>query len=992
MPIIYEKESAVLGMLPPADFYRTETEEQDPALSQVVKAAFSIENSLGSLLANESMPQFPIDTEYNPYDRENSDIVGYEFYADAFTGSQSREQTAWIKQKIDREIQDRQVIEAGGAWGLASSIAAGLFDPIFLPLTLAPGGVFIRSGQALQSGVRLGAAAGSLEAVAEVAKQETQLTRTGLESLINIGGATFLSGVLGSSASALNRSEFDALAQQTSDYLSESGPRSIGAAQAQRLSPEDTRMIGTGTLIEKVGVNPELRVAASESQAARETMYQLVESSIYTRGMAEGEVMAPPTGAVETRVKRWDANLGSSLEQMDKFYLDYRKQAPGLASSYALKVKDLFGARARSGQYTPAQFREQVAYAMRRGDAHEIPQVAQAAKAFRQQLFDPLKKSAQELGLLPDDVAVSTAPSYLTRVWNVPMIKARRPELERILSDWIVGSGGDALEAPDAAKEIVNNILGAPGGRIPLEVMPKKPVAKAGPLKERVLLIPDNRIEDFLDNDIERVAQFYKRSLAPEVELVRTFGDKDMRGAIQAIDDDYAQLRKQLDEREFKTDKARDKAQMKLDRQRAANIRDIEAMRDRLLGTYKAPEDPDNFFVRKAEQAKSINYMSKLGGQTLSALPDIARPVFVTGIAPMAKGLASLALAPKTFRMAMREVKAAGTAWDMVLNTRANSFAEITDMYGRQTKFDRGLRGLSNNFSVLTLMAPWNAAMKQFSGTIISNNMARVVKRIAAGENVSAAQRKRLALAGINEDMAKRVATQLNEHATDSRGIVVSGIDRWDDLDAIDAWRSAIVKDVDRSIITPGIGERPLWMSSQTGQIIGQFKSFAFASTNKILVSGLQQRDLAALNGLWLMLALASVSYASKQITSDRPISDDPRVWIMEAVDRSGMLGYLFDINNIVEKATRGTIGASALTGGPQMSRYASRNVMGSLLGPSFGAAQDVLQVVGAASTGDVSESDIRATRKLLPYQNLFYIRRLLDSVEQDVNQQVGTN
>ena len=74
---------------------------------------------------------------------------------------------------------------------MVSSIAAGLFDPIFLPLTLAPGGVFIRSGQALQSGVRLGAAAGSLEAVAEVAKQ-TQLTRTGLESLINIEALLFL--------------------------------------------------------------------------------------------------------------------------------------------------------------------------------------------------------------------------------------------------------------------------------------------------------------------------------------------------------------------------------------------------------------------------------------------------------------------------------------------------------------------------------------------------------------------------------------------------------------------------------------------------------------------------------------------------------------------------------------------------------------------------------------------------------------------------------
>ena len=221
--------------------------------------------------------------------------------------------------------------------------------------------------------------------------------------------------------------------------------------------------------------------------------------------------------------------------------------------------------------------------------------------------------------------------------------------------------------------------------------------------------------------------------------------------------------------------------------------------------------------------------------------------------------------------------------------------------------------------------------------------MSRVIKRIAAGENVSAAQRKRLALSGINEDMAKRIAVQLNEHHQTVVNLL-SGADKWDDLDAIDAWRSAVVKDVDRSIITPGIGERPLWMSNPTGQVIGQFRSFAFASTNKILVSGLQQRDLAALNGLWLMLALASVSYASKQITSGRPISDDPRVWIMEAVDRSGMLGYLFDINNIVEKVTRGTIGASALTGGPQMSRYASRNVIGSILGPSLGAFEDVLQ------------------------------------------------
>ena len=70
---------------------------------------------------------------------------------------------------------------------------------------------------------------------------------------------------------------------------------------------------------------------------------------------------------------------------------------------------------------------------------------------------------------------------------------------------------------------------------------------------------------------------------------------------------------KQIYEKEFKTDKARDKAQIRLDRRRAANIRDIEAMRDRLLGTYGAPANPDGLLVKAFDGIKTLNYVSKLG-------------------------------------------------------------------------------------------------------------------------------------------------------------------------------------------------------------------------------------------------------------------------------------------------------------------------------------------------------------------------------------------
>jgi hypothetical protein len=198
------------------------------------------------------------------------------------------------------------------------------------------------------------------------------------------------------------------------------------------------------------------------------------------------------------------------------------------------------------------------------------------------------------------------------------------------------------------------------------------------------------------------------------------------------------------------------------------------------------------------------------------------------------------------------------------------------------------------------------------------------------------------------------------------------------------------LKDVDVIINTPGAGDRPLWMSTELGKLVGQFKSFSFASHNRILLAGLQQRDAATLNGLLYSVALGSVIYGLKQSLSGQDISTDPAVVIREAVDRSGVTGFLFDAHNIVEKATRGSIGLGALGSGPQMSRYASRNALGALFGPTVGTAQELTQIIGAVSSGDVKKGDVHAIRKLLPYQNLFYLRHLLDVAEENVNEQLG--
>ena len=178
-------------------------------------------------------------------------------------------------------------------------------------------------------------------------------------------------------------------------------------------------------------------------------------------------------------------------------------------------------------------------------------------------------------------------------------------------------------------------------------------------------------------------------------------------------------------------------------------------------------------------------------------------------------------------------------------------------------------------------------------------------------------------------------------------------------------------------------------MSSELGKVVGQFRSFAFAAVQRVLIRGLQQRDMATANGAAMMLAMGMGIYYLKTKIAEREVADNPATWVAEGIDRSGMLGWLMDVHNITEKATRGVVGINNLTGGPMMSRYAVRNAVGSLLGPTFGFGEEVFKVTGAAAAGELKRSDLRAIRRLAPWQNLFYLRAILNNLQDEIAEEV---
>ncbi len=67
-----------------------------------------------------------------------------------------------------------------------------------------------------------------------------------------------------------------------------------------------------------------------------------------------------------------------------------------------------------------------------------------------------------------------------------------------------------------------------------------------------------------------------------------------------------------------------------------------------------------------------------------------------------------------------------------------------------------------------------------------------------------------------------------------------------------------------------------------------------------------------------------------------------------------------------------------------------SRGILGTLAGPTAGKIEKMAQIGGSVATGEWTASDTTAVRRLLPFQNLFYVRGLLDEVEKGVNERMG--
>ena len=912
---------------------------------------------------------------FNPYDY----VDASQFTEDElleFADTKNISQMARVKGDLLNRRQYQKTLEDAG---LGKSLAASVIAAGVSPLTAVPVGLGLKAlkgGSIAKTALVTGASTGVITGASELSLQATQEGRTAKESVTNILAGTLFGMGMGAAGGALNkavtmRALKKTLAQEApiprdsfaADIAISDNVNQI-VSQSGKTLEELTTDVGDKWVISTMArglekssrnVSPSLRLMGNDNIGIRDTASRLLELNTPLKGTS-------PI-SVESRITEVNADLARALEGGNQVYKQYIKAMKGTGER-ALKTQEFF---------------EQVGYAARRGDEAIDPNIAKAAKTYRKTLIDKLTRQAQEVKLLPEDVAPKNAQSYLSTIYKRGEIVAREHDFRLLVNGWIkkellrAGKLGsvDKKGVEEMAADITAKIKGLDSY---VDFKHIKFLEKS-PLKERTLDIdpdfsvttPDGRtvsIEEFLENDIRVISRRFARLMKPEIELKREFSTTNFQEVADRIQKQHRQDIAGITDPE---------QLIRADKQLRDGLQDLADTWDIVRGSYRADATgADDLLKRSFSAIRTLNYLATMGKVTLASIGDFGSvmrngylDVYQEALKPMAKNLAS-----GRHRLTKAEALEFGQAVENVLSFKLNSMMNITDPYARGTMGERMIQSMSEQYGNYTLINYWNNMMKEISLLTARGRSIRYMKSMAAGKALTKKEQRYMNFLGIDDSLAKRILAQIDEFGEELPNGRLMNFDNWTDGDAGRSFRAALNKRVDHEIIVKKAGDAPIVMNTETGKVLGQFMNFQMASNQKYLLSLMSQADFQAMQGIGTLVGLGMLIHYIR--TPADKLTDDPKDWVKGGFDRSGVAAIPFWMANIAgqKSADRAIVAAGGVTASKARDLFA--------LGQ---------HVVGP---GDVTQHDLMAAKGLIPFNNHFALDAPLKAAVEALGDKAG--
>jgi len=572
------------------------------------------------------------------------------------------------------------------------------------------------------------------------------------------------------------------------------------------------------------------------------------------------------------------------------------------------------------------------------------------------------------------------------------------------------GSANFARQSLEDAQELFMRIVGNPNRAVGMDLIG----ANRGSQLQRMLSLPYDQKRKYLNKNPESVIRAHNYSMAPDLELYRITGSpngarifddmkREFKDAQEALINSTTEAEygyrmgytKRLDasarEQVPLTPERRQVLNAKQTADYKSSVQDMEVIITRMRRQRGTPENGNSFGYRLGRALQNANVFRYMGTVMPSSLPDVARPVMRYGLTSTFKNAwAPMIRGAQQVKMSHAEARRFNIATDPIMHNRSQALFDVGENHStRQNMAERGLEFLSNKTGMVALFDRWTAGNQMLATDVVFaefSNALGVIRQGTRGAEYDKAMRMMNRLS-LDETMVARINRQYDLPGGSTEfdgGFRLPNTESWDDFETIMAMRAAINQEATDLIVTPGL-DRPSWMDENAAyKLVAQFRSFTYTSTNRIMMSGLQDADMAYLNGAMMSLALGGLSYYTWAITSggrsyESAMEASGEAWVYESLQRSGLLGVLSEGTRIGEQIP--ALNDYAVFGGEGRNSRRAGSVLGAVFGPSYDMAERLATI--AQSLDSPTQSTLHQARvAMVPYQNVFYIRRLLDQVE----------
>lgn len=541
------------------------------------------------------------------------------------------------------------------------------------------------------------------------------------------------------------------------------------------------------------------------------------------------------------------------------------------------------------------------------------------------------------------------------------------PAESEVIVDSVVGK---LLGTEDTASYISPKLVDTPSNKF---------------LKERTLDLKRADVIDYVHSDVRSIVNRYAQDVNGDLRSIEYFGDaRAPTTALQEITDDYSHLMKIAEKNGQPKEVNRLQGELK---DRLDTYKDLY---NQLRGFLPMNSKFDGL-VKAGRNLRNITYMSSLGNVLLSSLPDLAATIGTHGFFKVAPEAGSwLKLAFGGMKATKKELNEASIALNSMMNTRVASVADLVTGQADNSV----TKVLANKFSKYSLINWWNDAMQSFNGFLYMKRALDSGEDLIAGKALKPRHIAEFAQLGMDEDLMKRAATQYSKYGEKDSGSLVANFAEWDDKPAAEAMQAMMKKAIDTVIVLKKKGDAPLILENEASRTMLQFMGYIMGSTTKVAAKQVQRLAIGDTARVAQMIVGMTGVGMGAAVLKDKiagRVSNYTTMGLIAAgMDQGGFTGVYGELLSKVDAAFLGHKLANML-GGSYGQKYRDKSPLEVVGGPVLGGlGTKVGNITSDLAKGKPNGYTIDNVRRLLPFNNIFYLKKFFDIGEDTVTSVLG--